>query len=79
MKKFLFVMLAVSAFVIAAAAVVEAQDKTKGNVENAKAARKARKELEATFVKRSENVKKMDAEAQLAQVSTDYTATLPDG
>ena len=37
------------------------------------------KELEAVFAKRVPAVKNKDAEAQVAQVSLDYSATQPDG
>ena len=38
-----------------------------------------RRELEAVFAQRMEAVKNKDAEAQIAQVAPDYSATLPDG
>jgi hypothetical protein len=75
--------LAVLVFAIVFAATAWAQDKPKANSknekENSKAATQARKELEATFVERSKFVKDMNAEAQIGQVSPDYTASLPDG
>jgi hypothetical protein len=38
-----------------------------------------RRELEAVFAERVKAVKNIDAEAQIAQVSPDYSATLPNG
>jgi hypothetical protein len=85
MKKLLLVALPVLAFVVSAAHAqdkkykfkakggrVVLRDKSEGSVF-------VRRELEAVFAKRVQAVKNKDAEAQVAQVSLDYSATLPNG
>lgn len=51
---------------------VSLRDKSEGSVF-------VRRELEAVFAERVKAVENKDAEAQIAQVSPDYSATLPNG
>ncbi len=51
---------------------VTLRDKSEGSI-------CVRRELEAVFANRVQAVKNKDAEAQVAQVSPDYSATLPNG
>src|SRR5215467_364612 len=54
--------------------------KTKGGVTVIKDKTKPiRREIEAVFEQRVQAVKNRDAEAEIAQISPDYSAALPDG
>ena len=85
MKNLLLVTLSILAFVVSTA---DAQNKVckfepkKGAVvlrDKSKSCVVVLKELEAVFAKRMQAVKNKDAEAQIAQVSPDYTAQEPNG
>jgi hypothetical protein len=85
MKNLLLIALSILAFVVSTA---DAQNKRckfeakSGRVvlrDKAEGCVFVLKELEAVFAKRVQAVKNKDAEAQLAQVSPDYSATEPNG
>ncbi|MBD0369941.1 MAG: nuclear transport factor 2 family protein [Pyrinomonadaceae bacterium] len=88
MKNFLLVILSLLAFVGSTAPTGHAQDKqckfmAKGGrvqmSDKSKSCIFVLRELEAVFAERVKAVKNRDAEAQVAQVSPDYSATLPNG
>jgi hypothetical protein len=88
MKNFLLATLSLLAFVGSTAMTAHAQDKQckfvakDGRVQmsdKSKACILVLQELEAVFAERVKAVKNKDAEAQIAQVSPDYSATLPNG
>ena len=88
MKNFLLAVLSLLAFVVLAAPTAHAQDKQckfkaiGGRVQmsdKSKACRSVLRELETVFAERVKAVKNRDAEAQIAQVSPDYSATEPNG
>jgi len=85
MRNSLLVALSILAFVVSTAAAqdkpykfkvkggrIVLRDKSEGSVF-------VRGELEAVFAKRMQAVRNKDAESQIAQVSPDYSATLPNG
>jgi ketosteroid isomerase-like protein len=84
MKTRLLVALSILAFVVSTA---NAQTKCKFEAKSGRIVLRDKskscvlvlKELEAVFDKRVQAVKNKDAEAQVAQVSPDYSATEPDG
>jgi hypothetical protein len=88
MKIFLSATLSLLAFIGSTAPTAHAQDKqckfiAKGGRfqmrDNSKGCISVLGELEAVFAERVKAVKNIDAEAQIAQVSPDYSATLPNG
>lgn len=88
MKNFLLAALSLLAFAGSTAPTAHAQDKqckfkaSGGRVwmsDSSKVCISVLKELEAVFAERVKAVKNRDAEAQVAQVSPDYSATHPDG
>ena len=85
MKKLLLVALLILAFMVLTADAQNKQCKFEakgGRVvlrDKSKACVTVLKELEAVFAKRVQAVKNKDAEAQVAQVSPDYSATEPNG
>lgn len=88
MKNLLLATLALLTFVGSTAPTARAQDKqckfiAKGGrvqmSDKSKRCISVLRELEAVFAERVKAVKNRDAEAQVAQVSPDYSATLPDG
>lgn len=88
MKNLLLAALLLLAFVGSTAPTAHAQDKqckfkaTGGGVQMSDKSEECisvLRELEAVFAERVKAVKNRDAEAQVAQVSPDYSATLPNG
>jgi hypothetical protein len=88
MKNFLLATLSLLAFVGSTALTAHAQDKqckfmAKGGKvqmsDKSKDCISVLRELEAVFAERVKAVKNRDAEAQVAQVSPDYSATEPNG
>jgi len=85
MKNLLLVALSVLTFVVSTADAQDKQYKFKakgGRVvlrDKSEGSVFVRRELEAVFAERVKAVKNKDAEAQVAQVSPDYSATQPNG
>jgi len=85
MKNLLLVALSVLTFVVSTADAQDKQYKFKakgGRVvlrDKSEGSVFVRRELEAVFAERVKAVKNKDAEAQIAQVSPDYSATQPNG
>lgn len=88
MKNFLLAALSLTAFIGSTAMTAPGQDREckferNGNTvkmrDKSKRCVSVLKELQAVFAERVKAVKNIDAEAQVAQVSPDYSATLPNG
>lgn len=87
MKNLLMVGLSLLAVVVSSAPPAYGQDKYKFKEKNGRVILRdnsegfvfVRRELEAVFAERVKAVKNGDAAAQIAQISSDYLATLPNG